>query len=260
MRTNKIARFIDRDSVIGEGIAELDMTTRFLTADPMAKKYYQLSPYAYCANNPIRFIDPDGKYIADANGVKIYNKNTGWVDNAPQGALTIGFALQATRTGNDNFNKLVDAPYPVTLNLSSKTVTRVEDGITKYTAGNSYIKKEINKDGSIEVKKADIFVNEGTIKKYIDDLKTGTLDNKAISYLQNTNSINEQIGAVAGHESEHVTNTQNIQQDYDNKNKGTKYDVESAPNNIEMRILDETGSSKTPLLKTLIPFVESEKK
>lgn len=40
MRTNKIARFIDRDSVIGEGKAELDMTTRFLTVDPMAEKYY----------------------------------------------------------------------------------------------------------------------------------------------------------------------------------------------------------------------------
>ena len=49
MRTNKIARFIDRDSVIGEGMAELDMTTRFLTTDPMAEKYYQMSPYGYCA-------------------------------------------------------------------------------------------------------------------------------------------------------------------------------------------------------------------
>ena len=49
MRTNKIVRFIDRDSVIGEGMAELDMTTRFLTTDPMAEKYYQMSPYGYCA-------------------------------------------------------------------------------------------------------------------------------------------------------------------------------------------------------------------
>jgi hypothetical protein len=63
MRTNKIARFIDRDSVIGEGMAELDMTTRFLSVDPMAEKYFQMSPYAYCANNPILFIDPNGEEI-----------------------------------------------------------------------------------------------------------------------------------------------------------------------------------------------------
>jgi len=34
---------------------------RFTTIDPMAEKYYDISPYAYCANNPIYYIDPDGK-------------------------------------------------------------------------------------------------------------------------------------------------------------------------------------------------------
>ena len=29
--------------------------------DPMAEKYYSISPYAYCGNNPVKFVDPDGK-------------------------------------------------------------------------------------------------------------------------------------------------------------------------------------------------------
>ncbi|WP_255489689.1 RHS repeat domain-containing protein [Dysgonomonas sp. 25] len=33
---------------------------RFTTVDPLAEKYYSISPYAYCANNPIKFIDPTG--------------------------------------------------------------------------------------------------------------------------------------------------------------------------------------------------------
>ncbi len=34
---------------------------RFTTIDPMCEKYYHISPYAYCAGDPINKIDPDGK-------------------------------------------------------------------------------------------------------------------------------------------------------------------------------------------------------
>lgn len=33
----------------------------FLQVDPHADKYYNTSPYAYCLNNPLRYIDPNGK-------------------------------------------------------------------------------------------------------------------------------------------------------------------------------------------------------
>ncbi len=33
---------------------------QFHTMDPMAENYYSISPYAYCANNPVNFIDPNG--------------------------------------------------------------------------------------------------------------------------------------------------------------------------------------------------------
>lgn len=36
---------------------------RFTSVDPMAEKYYSISPYAYCLNNPLKFIDPDGRDI-----------------------------------------------------------------------------------------------------------------------------------------------------------------------------------------------------
>lgn len=35
---------------------------RFMSVDPLCEKYYSISPYAYCLNNPLGHIDPDGKF------------------------------------------------------------------------------------------------------------------------------------------------------------------------------------------------------
>jgi len=35
--------------------------------DPLAEDYYETSPYAYCQNNPVNKIDPDGRGVNDVN-------------------------------------------------------------------------------------------------------------------------------------------------------------------------------------------------
>ena len=37
------------------------VTGRWDRMDPLCEKYYSTSPYAYCANNPVMLIDPDGR-------------------------------------------------------------------------------------------------------------------------------------------------------------------------------------------------------
>ena len=54
------------------------VTARWDRVDPLCEKYYSVSPYGYCGNNPVRYIDPDGKIIVLANNcspefVKQYN-------------------------------------------------------------------------------------------------------------------------------------------------------------------------------------------
>jgi hypothetical protein len=39
-------------------------TCRFVSVDPLAGKYLEWSPYVYCADNPIKYIDPDGREIS----------------------------------------------------------------------------------------------------------------------------------------------------------------------------------------------------
>lgn len=43
---------------------------RTTTQDPMAEKYYSISPYAWCASNPIRNTDPSGMYYNSADSTQ----------------------------------------------------------------------------------------------------------------------------------------------------------------------------------------------
>ena len=36
-------------------------TARWDRVDPLCEKYYEVSPYVYCHNNPVMLVDPDGK-------------------------------------------------------------------------------------------------------------------------------------------------------------------------------------------------------
>ena len=39
----------------------------WLSVDPMSDKYPNLTPYAYCANNPVILVDPDGRDVWEIN-------------------------------------------------------------------------------------------------------------------------------------------------------------------------------------------------
>ncbi len=46
---------------------------RWLSQDPMAEKYYLHSPYLFCAGNPMKFVDPEGRnWYKKGNGVFEY--------------------------------------------------------------------------------------------------------------------------------------------------------------------------------------------
>src|SRR5690554_3921290 len=43
----------------------------WLSVDPLSDKYPSLSPFMYCAGNPVVLVDPDGREWVDAQGNKI---------------------------------------------------------------------------------------------------------------------------------------------------------------------------------------------
>ena len=48
------------------------VTARWDRMDPHSENYYPHSPFAYCANNPVRLIDPDGMDWLLVTGDKVY--------------------------------------------------------------------------------------------------------------------------------------------------------------------------------------------
>ena len=36
---------------------------RWNAVDPLAEKYYEMSPYVYCANDPVKNVDSDGRWF-----------------------------------------------------------------------------------------------------------------------------------------------------------------------------------------------------
>jgi RHS repeat-associated protein len=40
----------------------------FISRDPMFEKYPSISPYTYCSNNPLKFVDPTGKEGEESDG------------------------------------------------------------------------------------------------------------------------------------------------------------------------------------------------
>ena len=59
-------------SYFGARYLDHELMTMWLSVDPMADKYPSLSPYAYCAWNPVKLVDPDGR---DGEAIVDKNKN-----------------------------------------------------------------------------------------------------------------------------------------------------------------------------------------
>ena len=55
----------------------------WLSVDPMANKYPSLSPYTYCADNPVKLVDPDGRDLWKPDG------KGGWIAQPGDNAWTL---------------------------------------------------------------------------------------------------------------------------------------------------------------------------
>jgi hypothetical protein len=110
-RSNQIVAFIETDTTYSEATLQPDIVSRWLSTDPAVMSYPSISPYVYTLNNPIRFVDIQGKWVAEIkDGVVIFKAEVG--DNIstletqlglPQNAILKDIAL-SDKTVLDNPN------------------------------------------------------------------------------------------------------------------------------------------------------------
>ena len=109
-----------------------EVLTGWLSVDPMIDKYPSISPYAYCAWNPIKLIDPDGMEIDD-----YYNLKGELIKHTPEGTNK----YLVLTNGNDVIDdKKLAVPSKTTIDkmeriFSSRSL--VEKGIAVESSGNS---------------------------------------------------------------------------------------------------------------------------
>ncbi len=95
----------------------------FTSLDPLCEKYYHISPYAYCGNNPIKFIDPTGMMYGDfydQNGVLIGS------DGINDGKA---YVIKTTKTSKDYENEAGNSQEPT---APSAGITASESADTKF--------------------------------------------------------------------------------------------------------------------------------
>lgn len=86
--TNEIVKVLEKD----ETTIDLSSAITAMSIDPQCEKYYWISPYAYCANNPIKYVDPTGEFIESAwDMFSLVTGAKSFVDNVKAG--NVGAAI-----------------------------------------------------------------------------------------------------------------------------------------------------------------------
>ena len=80
-------------------VYRLSLLGRTTTMDPLTEKYYSLSPYLWCAGNPVRFVDLDGKEVKDY----VIGAFSAIMDNFTGGATNLRRSLVEQSNNIDDF-------------------------------------------------------------------------------------------------------------------------------------------------------------
>ncbi len=129
-------------------------TARWTAQDPLAEKYYAVSPYAYCIGNPISLFDPNGTdvWTVDAFGNVVWKEQSDthclyYVDN--DGNLSEDYVTVSDRSILDDLTKTEVKTDGGTEVSSHSSKTGINDifKVFKFASDNTKVEWAIHRNG-----------------------------------------------------------------------------------------------------------------
>ena len=158
------------------------------TQDPLAEKYFSISPYTWCAGNPVRFVDPSGKWIEGKKKKKVIMNKKYQLKNASSRFKQDAKQMRKTAEGRKILYNMINCPYMISINYDEKSMPKQDE---KYIVGIT----------DIMINKKDKKITSVKITIYEKNISNHAVNSEQYRNL----TIDEISGSNMVHEGKHAT-------------------------------------------------------
>ncbi len=203
VNTKKVIGFVEYDTAYSEATMLPEITSRWLSPDPEARAYPEVSPYNFVVNSPIQFIDPAGTVVVDPKtGEQVVKVNGEW----------------KTASGGDVSKKFIKDSQPVLDKLTASAVgTKIYDQLqsirtkVKIDLSDKPNLQALKNGGNSKVRTPDgQFNNIGSDGLYDEVIITPTLEGIEASSKANGIDFEEKLLQTMSVEKDHIATKEQI--------------------------------------------------